>query len=107
MKVVLSGRRSGKTTKMIEWLASNPNNMLLVATHKERRRILKTFGGRGDGFRVPFLEKRIITCDETNKLIGRADLAIGIDNADIILEFLLKLNHPINIISLTIEENGI
>ncbi len=99
MRVIQTSRRGGKTLRMMRWLVGNPNHVLIVVNRDERERILSTFAGEGRN-----LEDRIIVYNQTEKLLGRADISLGIDNIDMILSRLLNTIHPIEIITLREDE---
>lgn len=62
MQIYQSGRQTGKTTMLINWLRVNPDGVLVVHSAGERDSVLKQYGGhtlRGD--RIMKSEQRVFT----------------------------------------------
>lgn len=96
--IELSARGCGKTTRMIEWLRSGPNRLMLVISEQERRRIISEKDNLD-------LANKIVTFEMYRRQIRRASQGIqeiGIDNADIILEDLI--GRPISKMTMTDDE---
>jgi len=75
MRFMLTGRRMGKTTKMIEWFKEDPaNRMIVTFSEQEAHRISKEYG----------IPQRKVVSARKDALGGRREVR-GIDNVDIIL----------------------
>ena len=96
MKVILSPRRSGKTTKMIEWLKEDEKHLRLVITHEEELRLKREY---------PEVRNQIVDWEsyvETHKS-GSYFKTVSIDNAEMILQKYLV--HPLDTITISDELN--
>ncbi len=87
MKVVYAARASGKTTTMIQWIAEKAGRVLIVHSNAEADRL------REKHQNVAHL---IVTWEEYRERRGQAwrltPKEVGIDNADIILQGLIRDN---------------
>lgn len=85
MIVVTGGRRSGKTTLLIEALREDPTTMLISPTHHMADLLRREY---------PDLARRIITAGRPEDLRGfNQDTKLLIDNVDMLLTALLG-RHP-------------
>ena len=94
MRVIQLGRGYGKTVRMIEWLRSTPDSILMVCTLQEQKRLQRSY---------PDLSDRIKRFDQNDTLLGTPHRTkIGIDNVDM---FLVRAFHRrVDIISLNDED---
>lgn len=92
MKILNRPRRSGKTTKMIEWLMSNPKGVLIVPTQTNKEYIENEI--------VKRLFSRIVVAG--NKIAGIDCEKIGIDELDAVLR--MYVGYPIEIATRSGEE---
>jgi hypothetical protein len=82
MEITISPRASGKTTLMIKWLKADKNRILLTFNHQEADRLKYTY---------PEISQRIYCWEEwKEKQHGVEKKEIGIDNANYILQHMLK-----------------
>jgi len=98
MKVVVTGRRGGKTTKAIEFLRKNPNCLFVAFSHDEMVRLKNQYRD---------VASRIVDVDwmkGSGQWGQPADSKIIIDNADHILQRMFPLS-KIEWISITGEES--
>lgn len=86
MKVMIGGRRTGKTTFLVGLVRSDPSSVLVVATHWRREDILRTVNDKYDR---DMLAKRIITPTELFRLMGRGDLKVYVDELQDVFSTLL------------------
>jgi hypothetical protein len=88
MKVDYSSRASGKTTRLIEWLAEKPHRILITFSHEEENRLKRLY---------PDLAARIVDWRSYQRryMHGAPLKEISIDNADLILEeqFRQRISH--------------
>jgi len=95
MKLYITGRCGGKTTHMVKWLKEDNNRIIITFSIDEAQRIIKHF--KLDGFTA----SHVMSLQQY--MMQPAYLQdIGIDNADIVLETVLK--SKIELISITEEE---
>jgi hypothetical protein len=78
VKVIVTGRRGGKTTAMLAWMRENPEAVCICTSAFEAGRLAKE---------NPDIDKgRFLTADNARAgLLGRHPLQVGLDNADLIL----------------------
>lgn len=83
MKFDIGGRQTGKTSRMLQWMLSQPEDeSRVIIVHSEHeaqrlRQILKNSGIEVDAW-------KIVRADQARNLMGR-DVVLGIDNLDLIL----------------------
>ena len=83
MDVDYSPRAAGKTTRMIEWLRANPQRLLITINHLEENRLKRLY---------PDVSTRILDWESYRHRYphGAQMKEAAIDNADIVLEGLLR-----------------
>ena len=77
MKITVTGRAMGKTTKAVEWVMGSPKRKLAVFSEQEKRRIVSQY---------KIEPSKIIVFGSGIKSDQGLDCEIGIDNAEFILE---------------------
>jgi hypothetical protein len=77
VKVLVTGRRGGKTTAMLAWLRANPEAVCICLSTVEASRLAQE--------NTDIARERFLTVDGTRKLEGMIRPQVGVDNADIIL----------------------
>lgn len=97
MKIDLSPRAGGKTTRLIEWLRGDDKRIMITFSHEEENRLKRLY---------PELSNRILDWESYQKAyqphMSKFE-ECGIDNVDIILR--QRLHHPLSVISIT-DDNG-
>jgi len=91
-----TSRRFGKTTKLVEFVKSNKDYYLVVMNHRERERVFVDHG---------LDREKILTFQdllEKDRLRGRGELKLVIDNADFLLSHMVS-PHQIVAVSLSVE----
>lgn len=97
MKIELSKRMSGKTTRIVEWVRQNNTHVLVTFSEEEKARLQRTY---------PDISGRIKTVvDFQNGSSQGGHSVIGIDNADMILQRMI--NHPIEYLNINYTEDDI
>ena len=95
MKLYITGRCGGKTTHMIKWLLEDKNRIVLTFNECEAKRIVHHFKLSPDD------AKRVISAQQY-LLEPIHHQNVGVDNADIVLESILR--NRVELISVTEEE---
>lgn len=90
VKVVVGGRREGKTTRLIALLYENPNAVFLSSHHDEARDLKQQY---------PDLADRILVAKE-NVLRG-IDREAYVDNAEWVLRQFLGARNGVRVVSFT------
>ena len=117
MKIVQLPQGGGKTSEMLVWLleghAKGIDRALIVTTQQERARLSKElqklYNENGKPQYINNAANRIYTADTVRKNLRATHLTkceIGIDDADLILMFLLGLHRPPSIIAVTDPPDG-
>lgn len=95
MKLDYKTRQSGKTTRLISWLAGSEKRVMIVSSLAEKDGLIQRF---------PFapVKTQVFTMSEWEKMRhGRRDYELAVDNAEFVLERLL--GSPIARMSMTKE----
>lgn len=92
MEVDYSARRTGKTTRLIEWLREDEGRVMITFSHMEENRLKREF---------PELSTQIVDWESYQNRYrqGRKIKEVGIDNADMILQSMIP--EQIKIISIS------
>jgi len=111
VKIVKLPSGRGKTTEMLVWLleghSKGIDRALIVTTQRIRtqlsKRLLELYDEAGQLQYINNAANRIYTADTARKLSSKylSKCEIGIDDADLILAFLLGLHRAPSIISVT------
>ena len=101
MQVISRPRRCGKTWESAQWVKADSDRVLLTMDAGEADRLRREYG-------IP--ARQVMPANPTlsgHRLYGRANLAIGVDNIDILdWRTLLKLGRFENYIELATETRG-
>lgn len=94
MKVDLSPRGMGKTSRMYEWLKEDSKRIMLVFSKAEEKRLMQ---------KHPSVAHQIMAWETYKNRMGSGmDIReLAIDNADMILQQLVR--HPLSYISISEE----
>lgn len=87
MEIIIRPRRTGRTTKMMDWLNGDSNRILLTFSQQEADRLKEQYK------EMPSVVDRIFSWDIwLRDQYGKSsrDTEVGIDNADYILQNYLK-----------------
>lgn len=91
MRFLVTGRTSGKTTKMIKWLEDNPEAICVVHSAMEADRLAREYKIDRQRFFTPGAV-----------LFGTSiNSKVGVDNLDLILGRLLRTNNEIDLVTAT------
>lgn len=116
MKIIQLPRGGGKTTEMILWLieghAKGIHRILIVADRARQthinRIIFKLWDENGTPDYLNNAANSVFSVGDIQTLangaqlmLGKPDIEVGIDDADIILQMAMKMHRPISIISVT------
>lgn len=87
MKIVVGGRRSGKTFRMIQWFTEDPAHRVILVPNVQQRRfisdeIIKTYPEMGETARAWLGNIRLF---DSRSNVGRANKKVWIDNVDMII----------------------
>ncbi len=95
MHIDISPRSFGKTTRLIEWLKKDSKRILVTFSNQEAARLKELY---------PELKEQIYEWSNwrDNQFCFEYEKEIGIDNADLILQSLLR--NEIKILTITQEE---
>ena len=96
--IEFGGRRSGRTTRLIEWLQEDDNRVLMVFSQVEADRIKRLIK---ENFEVPIEDWRIVPYGRIDKIAGREISEVAIDNLEMMLP---KVSAPITLITATLAE---
>lgn len=99
--IEFGGRRSGRTTRLLEWLTQGEGRVLLVHSNVERTRLTHIIGTDEKYHAVQDWQIQEYSQAPYN-LPGRAVTEIAVDNLDL---FLPRLSAPITLITATLAEN--
>jgi hypothetical protein len=84
MRLIVSPRQGGKTSKMIEWLNGDPYRLLITFSVQEADRIAQTFN----------VERfRVLSFDEYMRGLSKGKIRmreVSIDNADMVMQSLFS-----------------
>lgn len=95
MQIIYQPRQSGKTTKMIEWLKESKKNLLLVPHLVRKAQLVEE---------NPKLKNQIMTLHEYLPSPSAAYKKVSVDDAELVLQSLLK--HRIEYITMSIIKEG-
>lgn len=99
MEIINWPRRGGKTHYLIQQLLNNDKYVLITHSETERKRLLREYIRE---YKKHKLENRIFVWETAyHKLLGLHNIIILVDNADLILQQILRL--PIKTVSITDE----
>lgn len=111
MKIIQLGKGQGKTTEMLVWLleghVQNVKRALIVPTMQDLNRVRTQlriyYNTHGRPKYISDAANRIYTVEGVRKLRSQNldNCEIGIDDADVVLAFLLGLNRRPSILSVT------
>jgi hypothetical protein len=82
LEVMIGGRRSGKTTRMMEWVLSTEDAVVVVATAKQRKWWVDSL--RREGLTRATAESRVVLPGGKDRLRGRR-VRLGVDDAEWVL----------------------
>lgn len=102
MRLVVGGRASGKTFKMVNWLKASPNHILVVHSEQEAHRIREDYYlNLGECNRIISVHSAL-----NGKLRGsRRETVIAIDNLDLMLPFIMGASiGPVTLTNTEIEK---
>ena len=85
MRIYEAGPQRGKTTQMLRWFQERSDRVIVVATIKEKDRLLDMLPTH---LREDY-EPRIIPMRERIQLKGMVEVQVGVDNLDWVIEQLL------------------
>ena len=87
MQVIVGGRRSGKTHKLVEWLKEDPDRVLICHSASEAERLTRDYG-------IHPRQIMSISAWSSRGLSGmsRPSTKIAVDNLDLVLPILLGVN---------------
>ena len=94
MKIELSKRMSGKTTRLVAWVRENNTHVLVTFSEEEKARLQRVY---------PDIAGRVKTLtDFKNGSSQGGHSVVGIDNADMILQKMIE--RPIEYININYKE---
>jgi len=93
MRVILRPRGNGKTRVAVETFLEDSHSVLIVVSPQERERILNEYA-------IPVKRRsHIISCEGAAKALRGTSRRIIVDNADVILQILLRTYEPIEMMT--------
>ena len=105
IKLHLSGRRTGRTTEMLDWL---------VESEPTQKRVIVTFSEADADRLYKLAVKRCATVErwqfissrsDSQKLHGRKIYEVGIDNLEFFLRHAVGINAPVTKVTATLAED--
>jgi hypothetical protein len=93
MKIVVTGRRGGKTIALVQVLKENPNAVMLVHSLQAAIQVCHDHGVSMDRV-MPWSQAEIL-------LRGSSDTDLLIDNVDMLIREFIHVPHPIHMITMT------
>jgi len=97
MRVLVTGRRMGKTTKMVETLKANPDKRLLVFNEHEKRRLVYEFKLKPE----QIVTVADLQSDRRRGGGARGPIPLAVDNAEMILQAMLPSEWRIEELAIT------
>lgn len=84
MDFFISGRQTGKTAILIDWVKMQPDNewrVIVVSNHEQLAQVTQRLGEAD----VENPDRHVCTINSTRYLHGRKNVRLGIDNIDLML----------------------
>lgn len=87
IEFMVSGRKTGKTSSLIEWLRLEPNGVIVCHSEQERQRILKKIKEMPWGNEIK--DNQVISASSSREKLAGRNVVVAVDNVDIVLSWLL------------------
>lgn len=85
MFIYAGGRRTGKTSRMIEWFLGDPSNRIIIVPNAAQANYIVRRIKASMGAEFPFYSHIVPFDDARQLLAGSRNFQIGIENLDMIL----------------------